>query len=98
VADADRRSPGPAALTLLAAPGIVCWALWGFALLAPSGVPGRGVAAAAAFPLGFLALGAGIAAFGCRAPRSLRWLVGAQGIAAFPCGFLLHMATARAFL
>lgn len=53
--------------------------------------------AGAAFALGFVALGSGIAAFGCRGPRALRWLVGAVDVAAFPCGWLLHMATQRAF-
>ncbi|MCK6460942.1 MAG: hypothetical protein L6Q95_13750 [Planctomycetes bacterium] len=93
--EADRRSPGPSLLALLAAPGLLCWGCWAYAFLAPSGASGRETAAAAAFPVGFVALGAGIAARSCCAPRALRWLVSAKDIVAFAGGVILHVATGR---
>ncbi len=79
----DPRAPGLSFLAFLATPGLLVWSSWAYVLLAPSEASGHGPAIACAWPLGFVALAAGIPATYCRAPWPLRWGVAAIDFVAF---------------
>jgi hypothetical protein len=94
----DARSPGGSFLALLAGPGLVAWACWSYALLAPERTDCTGMAVGGAVTVGFVAFGAAIPAFYVRAPKLLRWSVGLLDLAAFAASLLFLCGVGLAFL
>jgi len=93
----DARSPGPSFLACLAAPGLLAWSCWAYALLAPEQTKCTGYAVGAAVTVGWVAFGAMIPAFYVRAPKVLRWSVGLLDLAAFLASVLFFLAVFLAF-